>query len=124
MDNPIARARGLGSARAGLGHWIAQRVTAVFLVFLAGWLVYAAFRLAGADFVAAQAFMARPFNAALLILLVVAMLYHAVLGLQVVIEDYVHHRATEIILHFLTRAGAGLGLALGVVYILKIALGA
>jgi succinate dehydrogenase / fumarate reductase membrane anchor subunit len=124
MSNPLARARGMGSAKGGVQHWLAQRVTAVFLIFLVAWLVYAMIVLSGADFATARAFIASPVNAALLIVLVIALLYHAMLGLQVVIEDYVHHPATEITLQLLVRAGAFLGMALGVVYILKIALGA
>lgn len=124
MINPLARARGLGSAKEGVGHWIAQRVTAVLLIFLTGWGVYAAFVLAGADFATARDFVRQPVNAALLVVLLVSLLYHAMLGLQVVIEDYVHHRATEILLHLLTRAGGWLGMAVGIVYTLKITLGA
>jgi succinate dehydrogenase / fumarate reductase membrane anchor subunit len=124
MTNPLARARGHGSAKGGVGHWLAQRATAVFLIFLVGWLGYAAFTLAGADFAVARGFMAHPFNAALLVLLVITVLYHGMLGLQVVVEDYVHHPAAEITLHFLIRAGAYLGMALGVINVLIIALGA
>lgn len=124
MTNPLARARGLGSAKEGVGHWFLQRATAVLLLFLLGWGVYAAFALSGASYAEARSFVAAPFNAALLILLLVSLLYHAMLGLQVVIEDYVHHRVTELSLHFLVRAFAWFGMALGVVHILKIALGA
>jgi len=124
MRNPLATARGRGSAKSGVHHWFAQRLTAVLLVALVGWLIYALLALAGADYEAARAFLARPLNAALAILLLVALFYHAMLGLQVVIEDYVHAPATELVLHFLTRAGAWLGMAVGAVYILKIALGA
>jgi len=124
MTNPLARARGHGSAKSGVRHWIAQRATAVFLLFLLGWMGYAMFMLAAADHAAAQAFIARPFNAALLILLLIMLFYHAMLGLQVVIEDYVHRPAMELTLHLLTRAGAWLGMALGIVNVLKIALGA
>lgn len=124
MRNPLATARGRGSAKSGVHHWFAQRLTAVLLVALVGWLFYALLALAGADYEAARAFLARPLNAALAILLLVALFYHAMLGLQVVIEDYVHAPATELVLHFLTRAGAWLGMAVGAVYILKIALGA
>ena len=123
MTNPLARARGRGSAKSGVHHWLAQRVSAVMLIFLVAWLIYAAFALAGADHAAARSFLAQPFNTALAILLVAALLYHAMLGLQVVIEDYVHQPALEVVLHFLTRAGAYFGMALGIVQLLKIAVG-
>ena len=124
LVNPLARARGLGSAKDGVHHWYAQRASALLLIFLVGWLVYAGLSLAGADHAAARAFVAHPFNAALLALLIVTVLYHAMLGLQVVIEDYVHSRAVEVILYFLVRAGAYLGMALGIIHVLKLALGA
>lgn len=123
MTNPLARARGHGSAKSGVHHWFAQRVSAVLLIFLVAWMVYAAFALAGADHAAAQDFLAQPLNASLAVLLIVALLYHAMLGLQVVIEDYVHQPVAEVVLHFVVRAGAWLGMALGVVLILKIAVG-
>jgi len=123
MTNPLARARGLGSAKQGVHHWLAQRASAVFLIFLAGWLIYAMIRLAGADYDATRAFLAHPVHAAALTLLLVALLYHAMLGLQVVIEDYVHQPVAEFVLHFLTRAGAYLGMAVGIIAVLRIALG-
>ena len=124
MVNPLAKARGLGSAKEGVHHWYAQRASALLLIVLVGWLVYAGLVLSGADYDTARAFVAQPLNAAFLILLVVTLLYHAVLGLQVVIEDYVHNRVIEVALYFVTRAGAFLGMAFGIVYILKLALGA
>ena len=123
QTTPLARAKGHGSAQSGVRHWLAQRLSAVFLLFLSGWMIYAIFALAGADYEAVRAFVARPLNAALFVLLLIAMLYHAMLGLQVVIEDYVHQRAAEIALHFVVRAGAFLGMALGVINVLQIALG-
>jgi succinate dehydrogenase / fumarate reductase membrane anchor subunit len=124
MINPIARARGHGSAKSGVHHWYAQRASALLLILLVGWLIYAMISLAGAGHEEARAFAASPANAAFLSLLLVTLLYHAMLGLQVVIEDYVHQPAVEIFLHFLTRAGAFIGMALGLVHILKLALGA
>jgi succinate dehydrogenase / fumarate reductase membrane anchor subunit len=124
MVNPLAKARGLGSAKEGVHHWYAQRASALLLILLVGWLIYAGLALSGADYETARAFVAQPVNAAFLILLVVSLLYHAVLGLQVVIEDYVHSRVLEVVLYFLTRAGAFFGMAFGVIYILKLALGA
>jgi len=124
MINPIAKARGLGSAKEGVHHWYAQRASAVLLIFLMGWMIYSAFSLAGGGYEASRAFIANPFNAAFLSLLLVVVLYHAMLGLQVVIEDYVHQPAMEIILYFITRAGAYIMMALGIVHIMKLALGA
>ena len=71
-----------------------------------------------------MAFLSGPVNASLLGLMLVVLLYHAMLGLQVVIEDYVHNATAEIVLYFLTRAGAYVMMALGIVHILKLALGA
>lgn len=124
MTNPLARARGHGSAKGGARHWLAQRATAVLLVLLAAWLLYAAIALAGADHATVRAFLAQPLNASLMILLLVSLFYHAMLGLQVVIEDYVHQALPAIVLQFLTRAGALLGMILGVIHVLKTALGA
>ena len=124
MVNPLAKARGHGSAKSGVRHWYLQRASALLLIFLLGWLMYAAIGLAGADYATARGFVAQPGNAAVLIVLIVALLYHAMLGLQVVIEDYVHRPSLEIALHFITRAGAWIGMALGIVHVLKVALGA
>lgn len=124
MRNPLATARGHGSAKSGVHHWYAQRASAVLLIVLIAWLIYAMVRLAGADYATAAGFIAHPVHAAFLILLIVAMLYHAMLGLQVVIEDYVHKPVLEGTLHFITRALAFFGMALGIIYVLKLALGA
>jgi succinate dehydrogenase / fumarate reductase membrane anchor subunit len=124
MLNPIARAKGLGSAKEGVHHWYAQRASAVLLIFLVGWMVYSLFALAGSGYEASRDFIANPVNASFLGVLLVVVLYHAMLGLQVVIEDYVHHPVIEIVLYFITRAGAYILMALGVVHILKLVLGA
>jgi succinate dehydrogenase / fumarate reductase membrane anchor subunit len=123
LMNPLARARGHGSAKEGVQHWYLQRLTAVFLLFLVGWLVYSLVRLAGADHAAASAYLAHPVHASLMSLLIVTSLYHAMLGLQVVIEDYVHQPVLEIALLLLTRAAAFIGIALGLIHTLKLALG-
>jgi succinate dehydrogenase / fumarate reductase membrane anchor subunit len=124
MLNPLARARGHGSAKEGVHHWYAQRASALLLIVLMGWLIYAMFRLAGADHGAASSFIAQPINAAFLILLIVTLFYHAMLGLQVVIEDYVHNQVLEVVFYFISRAGALFGMALGIIHVLKLALGA
>jgi len=124
MVNPLAKARGLGSAKSGVHHWYAQRASALLLLFLVGWLIFSMFQLAGAEYIQARAFLSSPYNAAFMILLLISLFYHGMLGLQVVIEDYVHRPGLEIVLHFLTRAGAFSGMAIGIVYVLKLALGA
>ena len=124
MLNPIARARGHGSAKEGVHHWYAQRASAVLLIFLLGWLIFSIFSLAGGGYEASRAFIANPVNASFLGLLLVVVLYHAMLGLQVVIEDYVHNPAAEVVPYFVTRAGGYVLMALGLVHIMKLALGA
>jgi succinate dehydrogenase / fumarate reductase, membrane anchor subunit len=124
MQHPLARARGHGSAKSGVHHWLAQRVSAGMLVLLLPWLAYSLLHLAGASHEQARAFAAEPWNATLLLLSLLLLLYHGMLGLQVVIEDYVHHRALELSLHFVARAATLLAATLGIIHLLKLTLGA
>ncbi len=124
MSSPLARAIGLGSAKEGVEHWWAQRVTAVALVPLVLWFVIAVIGLVGADRAAVIAWVKSPMPAVFLILLLVATFYHTALGLQVVIEDYVHSEGlrlgTLMVMRFLCIV-----LALrGVIAVLMMALGA
>jgi succinate dehydrogenase / fumarate reductase membrane anchor subunit len=96
LRSPLGRARGLGSAKDGTHHWWAQRVTAIALVPLVVWFAVGVLRLAGAPHAAVTQWIAHPVNAVLLAALVVAVFHHAQLGLQVVIEDYVHGEALRI----------------------------
>jgi succinate dehydrogenase / fumarate reductase membrane anchor subunit len=90
MRSPVGRAIGLGSAKEGVEHWWLQRVTAIALVPLTLWFVIAIVRLSGADVDTVRDWAGRPLPAILLALLLIATFWHASLGLQVVIEDYVH----------------------------------
>ena len=90
MRSPLSRVRGLGSAKEGLTHWLHQRITAVALVPLTIWLLASMIALGGADYVAFKEWLAVPCNTSLMILLLILVFHHAQLGLQVVIEDYVH----------------------------------
>jgi len=96
LRSPLARARGLGSAKEGLGHWIQQRVTAVALVPLSIWFILSAISLAGSHYEQFQAWLAIPGNTALMLLLLFALFHHAQLGVQVVIEDYIHGRGAKV----------------------------
>lgn len=90
LRDPLARARGLGSAKDGVGHWWLQRMTAVALMLLTPWFAWFALGMIGGDQIAARERIADPVSACLLSAFVLALLWHARLGLQVVIEDYVH----------------------------------
>ena len=120
MINPLARARGHGSAKQGVHHWYLQRATALLLIFLVGWLIYAMVSLSGQDYLATVLFLSHPFNAACVLLLLIAGLYHAMLGMQVVIEDYVHTPWLELTLQLAVRAACYLGMAIGAVFVLRI----
>ncbi|HET7267250.1 MAG TPA: succinate dehydrogenase, hydrophobic membrane anchor protein [Oleiagrimonas sp.] len=98
LRDPLARARGLGSAKAGVGHWWVQRITATALIALGLWFVCTVIALLGSDFEQARAALAEPWNAVLMIVFVCTAFWHAQLGLQVVIEDYVHTRWKEVVL--------------------------
>lgn len=106
MRSPLGRVRGLGSAKDGTGHWWAQRLTALALIPLTIWFCVSVIVLTGADYAAVAAWVASPVVAGLLILLVAAVFYHAVLGLQVVIEDYVHHEGSKLALLLAVKAFA------------------
>jgi succinate dehydrogenase / fumarate reductase membrane anchor subunit len=92
----LARVRGLGSAKEGVQHWWMQRVTAIALVPLTLWFVIAIVAHTGADYAAMRAWLASPVTFGLMVLLIGATFYHAALGLQVVIEDYVHAEGARI----------------------------
>ncbi|HEY6981829.1 succinate dehydrogenase, hydrophobic membrane anchor protein [Reyranella sp.] len=85
---PLARARGLGSAKDGLGHWWAQRLTAIALIPLVVWFAVSLVMLSGADYATARAWIGSPLVMVLLILTIGIGLHHGQLGVQVVLEDY------------------------------------
>lgn len=89
MRSQLGRARGLGSAKSGTHHWWAERVTAIALIPLTAWFVYAVIHLAGQPQMAVQHWVGHPVNTVLLLLLVAMTFHHMQLGLQVVMEDYI-----------------------------------
>lgn len=96
LRTPISHSRGLGSAKDGVGHWTMQRVTAIGNLVLIAWFLISAIGLAGADYQETRAWLASPISAGLMLLLIASVFYHTKLGLQVVIEDYVHHGGLKI----------------------------
>ncbi len=124
MRSPLGRVRGLGSAREGVGHWWAQRLTSLALVPLTLWFVASLVTLTGADHAAARDWIAAPVPAGLLVLLIVATFYHGMLGVQVIIEDYVHHEGAKVAA-LIAVGGASLVLGLtGVLAVLAVLFGA
>jgi succinate dehydrogenase / fumarate reductase membrane anchor subunit len=96
MRSPLGRARGLGSARGGVEHWWMQRVSAAALIPLTLWFVVSLIALTGSDYNAFIAWLKAPFVAILMVLLLIALFHHMALGLQVVVEDYVHSDRAKI----------------------------
>jgi succinate dehydrogenase / fumarate reductase, membrane anchor subunit len=122
LRTPLGRARGLGSGKTGTEHFWIQRVTAIALALLVPWLIGVLVSMAGADAETARATLARPWNAILMAAFSIAMFWHAKLGIQVVIEDYVHTRASEVTLHLLNTFLCTLGAIASVFAIARIAL--
>ncbi|MBM3548437.1 MAG: succinate dehydrogenase, hydrophobic membrane anchor protein [Alphaproteobacteria bacterium] len=123
MRSTIARVRGLGSAKHGVEHWWMQRVTAVALIPLTLWFAASLVSLAGAEWEAAYLWIASPAGAVPMILFLVAGLWHGKLGLQVVIEDYIHAEVLKVaLLMLLSLATVALGIA-GVFAVCKISFG-
>ena len=98
LQSPLNKVLGLGSAKGGTGHWWAQRMTAISLVPLTIWFALGLLGLPHGNYEMVVAWIAQPLNAILIVLLIISLIYHSSLGLQVVIEDYVHGVAKLVIL--------------------------
>lgn len=123
MRSPLGRAVGLGSAKEGVEHWWLQRITAVALVPLTLWFVIAVIRLVGADLDSLRDWVGNPLPAILLVLLLIATFYHASLGLQVVIEDYVHTELSKLGLLIIVRLACFALAVAGIFAVLSMAVG-
>jgi len=123
LQTPLKRARGLGSAKDGTHHFLVQRITAVALVPLALWVIWIALALVRADYAHARALVHQPCAAILLTAFVIATFWHAQLGLQVVIEDYVHSRWLEVTAQLAVKFFCAVGALASVLAIVRIALG-
>ncbi len=121
MRSPLARANGLGSAKEGLEHWWQERLTAVALVPLALWFIASICVHGGDDYIEVIAWLRTPFATLMMVLLLAAVFHHSTLGLQVIIEDYVHS-AAKIPALVCIRLGCFALAAAGILAVLRIAL--
>ncbi len=120
LRSELGRVRGLGSAKEGVHHWWAQRVSAIALIPLSLWFAAEIVFLTDVDRATAIQWLGSPVTLGLMSLFLIALIYHAVLGLQVVIEDYIHTKATKLILLLIIQfAGFSLAAA-GIVAMLLI----
>jgi succinate dehydrogenase / fumarate reductase membrane anchor subunit len=122
LRSPLGRARGLGSARAGSMHWWAQRLTALALMPLTVWFVFSVIHLSGASHDQLIAWMSSPWVLTLMLALIIATFHHLQLGLQVVIEDYIHEDAMKWAAVLAVKAVSVLLALLCILSVLKIGL--
>ena len=124
LRTPLGNVLGLGSAKDGTSHFWGQRLSGIGLLLLGLWFVYALLSIPGFTHADALTFIGAPLNGVLLLLLVVTMSYHSSLGVQVVIEDYVHGHGLKLASLIISRF-AHTFLAVAAIYaIIKIGLGA
>lgn len=109
VREPLKIARNWGASHTGAHHWWLQRLTAVALIPLTLWFLFFAAGLVHADYAAVLASIGQPLHAFALILLTVCIYWHGMLGLDVIIGDYVHARWLEVTLQIALRFGAFLG---------------
>jgi succinate dehydrogenase / fumarate reductase, membrane anchor subunit len=122
LRSPLSRAKGLGSAKTGVHHFWMQRVSAIALVPLTFWFVFSIANLAGADYASVQNWVSAPSVAVVLILFLIATLYHSLLGVQTVVEDYVGHEGARIAVLLLSKFAHAAVAAATIFAVLKVAL--
>lgn len=124
LRTPLGRALGLGSAKDGTGHWWSQRVSAAALVLLGAWFAIALARLDGFDYQTVAGWIAVPLNSVLLVVFVATLFYHSSLGVQVVIEDYIHEGGSKVVALIVAKFVHFLAAAVAIFAVLRVSLGA
>jgi succinate dehydrogenase / fumarate reductase membrane anchor subunit len=121
---PLSRARGLGSAKHGVGHFIGQRVSAAALVILVCWGFASTPGLVQGGYDGARAWLAHPVNVTMMVLLAATGFYHGQIGMRVIVEDYIGRRSTRTVLLILNTLVWMAAAALTTVSLLEVAFGA
>ncbi|WP_305095833.1 succinate dehydrogenase, hydrophobic membrane anchor protein [Croceibacterium aestuarii] len=120
---PLGRVRGLGSAREGTHHWVLQRITGMGNLLSVGFLVASLLLLPDLSYATLREWIAGPIPATVMALLVVSTFWHARLGLQIMIEDYVHTPGNKTAVLLALNLAAIAGAAFGLFSIARLALG-
>ena len=123
LRSPLGQVKGLGSARSGTGHFIAQRLTALALIPLSIWFCFSLAGMPQMDYATFTAWLTSPVSSSLMILTILTTFYHLHLGVQVVIEDYISDHAIRIVGIIAVQFASILLAVTGVVSVLKIAMG-
>ena len=124
LRSPLGKVLGLGTAKDGTEHWWGQRVSSVALTLLGLWFIVCLLRLPGFEQAVVVEFLGTPLNAILMALLCATLAYHSYLGVQVVLEDYVHAPGLKVVSLVASRF-AHIFVAVASIYaVLKIGLGA
>lgn len=124
LRSPLSLVKGLGSAKSGTDHWWMQRITALALIPLVLWLCFSIASLPGADYATIKAWLSSPAIVTLLIITIIAIFYHAQLGLQVVIEDYVPNHATRLVTIIIVNFLCIIFAVVAIISLFKISFGA
>jgi succinate dehydrogenase / fumarate reductase, membrane anchor subunit len=124
LQSPLGKVLGLGSAKEGAAHWYAQRITAVALAVLGTWFVIALATMDGFELARVRSWLSSPLAVALLLLFVVTLAWHSILGLQVVIEDYIAEPGARVAALVAMKFVFVLAGAVGVIAVLRLAVGA
>ena len=122
LRSPLGRVLGLGAAKDGVGHWWVQRLTSVALIPLTLWLFFSLVCLGSLDYQAVRGWLMAPFHALGVVLLVLVLAYHSKLGVQVVVEDYVHHHGFKLVILIANNFAHVLAAAAAVFAVLKVCL--
>ena len=122
IRTPLGRALGLGSAKDGTEHFISQQVSSVALLFLGCWFMFALYTMDSFAYLDVVRFVSQPLNMLLLTLTVLTAAYHSNLGVQVVVEDYIAHHGTKVVVLLACRFVHAIVAAAAVLAILRIGL--
>ena len=123
METPLGAVRGLGSAREGARNWWHERLSSIATLLLSIWLLVSLLRLPSLDYAIVAEWLSSIVNASAMLLFVAGTFWHIRLGMQVVIEDYVHEEGSKTFLLLLLNFAVAVALAVAVVALLKLAVG-